>query len=64
MPGKIVATYLARVTVREREGELAPPEGDKSPPPTIAEIEHLINEAVDGWDDFLTSNTTAERTDI
>lgn len=62
--GKIVATYLVKVTLRERQGNLAPSADDKAEPPTIAQIEQLIADDLDSWNDHLSATATAERTDI
>ena len=62
--GKIVATYAVKVTIRERDGLTEAERADESKPPTIAEIEELVVNQLDGWDDYLTASATAERTDI
>jgi hypothetical protein len=57
--GKIIATYMAKITLRESDSK--PSARIPPPPPTIAEIEALIVDAV--GTDIVDVNVTAERTD-
>jgi hypothetical protein len=62
--GKLVATYLVKVAVRE-DDDLGDVDGAVDPnPPTIAEIESTIAAAVTDREAYLTATATAERTDI
>lgn len=64
MPGKILATYLARITLREPE----PVEDDTAAPvpvdepPTNERLAELVAAAIES-DRYLSAHVTSERTD-
>jgi hypothetical protein len=68
--GKIVATYLVKVTLREEHLlDAPPPGGDMFPPkevaepPTVESLGTFIGDSVSALLPGLTANATAERTD-
>ena len=59
--GKIVATYLVKVTVREPDGQ---PEGESLEAPTNVAIEDVVRIALEEEFSPVAVNATSERTDI
>lgn len=59
--GKIVATYLVKVTVREPDD--APPDAEISGP-TVESLETRIKDMIERDADSLFAHVSAERTDI
>jgi hypothetical protein len=59
--GKVVATYLVKITVREPDD--APPDAEISGP-TVESLEARIKDAIENSTDSLFAHVSAERTDI
>ena len=56
--GKVVASYLVRVTLRQRPGSQA-----EATVPTVADVERRLGQSVASWDNELTAHVSAERVD-